>query len=462
MKNNEQYGIAVEVFLANLFNVEMNEEYKKRASIELFNKLEEKSKQDILEQFKDENIKIKAFSGERQGLHDFILNNNLTLSVKSNIGNLGKVCPQYIGQATSKTFFNKIGITEIPEDYNTRKELFKEYVFNNLEQLTNTYFENLFSSDYLFYIYELNEKQPNFFLLSKLNKPNFSNLKLSKSIKDWKSSNQLLINNKVLGEFQIHNNRDCFKFRFNMKTLLSLYEFKTERLELKNEDCLVYLKSIPDNSIDLILIDPPYKISRDTGFANGEEKGTDVDRFRVSYQFGNWDNSRDILPQVIKEAYRVLKKHGSIVCFYDLWKITDLRKWLEKNNFKQIRFAEWVKTNPVPINSKLNYLTNSREAIITAVKVSKPTFNSAYDNGIYSHPINHEKGRFHPTQKPVKLIEELILKHSNENDVILDCFSGSGTTMLACNNLNRRFMGCEISPKYFYKSIKRIQKNTSN
>ena len=118
--------------------------------------------------------------------------------------------------------------------------------------------------------------------------------------------------------------------------------------------------------------------------------------------------------------------------------------------------------NPVPINSKLNYLTNSREAIISAVKVSKPTFNSSYDNGIYSHPINHEKGRFHPTQKPIKLIEELILKHSNENDVILDCFSGSGTTMLACNNLNRYFKGCELSPKYFYKSIKRIQKNTSN
>ena len=113
MKNNEQYGIAVEVFLADLFNIEMNEEYKKRASVELFNKLQEKSKQDILEQFKDENIKIKAFSGEKQGLHDFILNNNLTLSVKSNIGNLGKVCPQYIGQATSKTFFNKTGITEI-------------------------------------------------------------------------------------------------------------------------------------------------------------------------------------------------------------------------------------------------------------------------------------------------------------------------------------------------------------
>ena len=77
MKNNEQYGIAVEVFLADLFNIEMNEEYKKRASVELFNKLQEKSKQDILEQFKDENIKIKAFSGEKQGLHDFILNNNL-------------------------------------------------------------------------------------------------------------------------------------------------------------------------------------------------------------------------------------------------------------------------------------------------------------------------------------------------------------------------------------------------
>jgi DNA modification methylase len=90
------------------------------------------------------------------------------------------------------------------------------------------------------------------------------------------------------------------------------------------------------------------------------------------------------------------------------------------------------------------------------VKKGKPTFNSSYDKGIYEYPICHDKGRFHPTQKPVALIEELILKHSRENDLILDCFSGSGTTAVAAYNTNRNFTGCEKSDKYFEKSQKRI------
>ena len=230
----------------------------------------------------------------------------------------------------------------------------------------------------------------------------------------------------------------------------------TEHLELVNESCFTYLKKLPNNSVDLVLIDPPYEVSRDTNFQSGEPTGKDTDRFRISMDFGEWDKGFTGLDIVMKECYRVLKKHGTIICFYDLWKIGIIKEYMEDAKFKQIRFIEWIKTNPVPVNSKTNYLTNSREVAVSAVKVSKPTFHSEYDNGIYRHSICQDRGRFHPTQKPVKLFEELILKHTNPGDVVLDCFSGAGTTAVACLKTGRKFKGCELEEKYYIPSIERV------
>ena len=146
-----------------------------------------------------------------------------------------------------------------------------------------------------------------------------------------------------------------------------------------------------------------------------------------------------------------------MICFYDLWKITTMKDYFEKAGFKQLRFIEWVKTNPVPINSKVNYLTNAREIAVVGVKGGKPTFNSEYDNGIYRFPICHDKGRFHPTQKPLALFEELVRKHSNEGDLVLDCFAGAATTAVACMNTGRDFVGCELDQVYYEKSMERIK-----
>ena len=209
--------------------------------------------------------------------------------------------------------------------------------------------------------------------------------------------------------------------------------------------------------IDLFLIDPPYEISRETNFRSGELKGDDRDRFRVSMDFGEWDENFIGLDIVCKEAYRVLRKGGTFICFYDLFKITTLSDYMTNAKFKQLRFIEWIKTNPVPLNSKKNYLTNAREIALLGVKGGNPTFNSEYDNAIYKYPICHDAGRFHPTQKPLVLIEDLIKKHSNEGDNVLDCFSGSGTTAVACLNTNRNFYGCELNKEYFEKSTKRIE-----
>ncbi len=230
------------------------------------------------------------------------------------------------------------------------------------------------------------------------------------------------------------------------------------KITLLNQNCFDYLKTIQDKSISLVLIDPPYLVSRKTNFQTGKAKGKDTDRFRVSMNFGTWDNEFGGLNVVIKECYRVLKKGGTIICFYDLWKITTLKEYFESANFKQIRFIEWIKTNPVPLNSKINYLTNAREIAVVGVKGGKSTFHSEYDNGIYKYPICQDKGRFHPTQKPIALIEELIEKHSNIGDTVLDCFAGSGTTAVACYKLNRNFTGCELSKEYYNKSLERLQK----
>ena len=173
--------------------------------------------------------------------------------------------------------------------------------------------------------------------------------------------------------------------------------------------------------------------------------------------FGDWDKNFYGLEEVFKEGYRILKDGGTMICFYDLWKIETIKRYYDDNKFKQIRFIEWLKTNPVPINSKINYLTNSREVAVLGVKKSKPTFHSSYDNGLYQYPICQDTGRFHPTQKPLAFMKELIEKHSNEGDIVLDCFSGSGTIGVAALTTNRKFLGCEISPEYYKKSLERIK-----
>lgn len=224
-----------------------------------------------------------------------------------------------------------------------------------------------------------------------------------------------------------------------------------------NQSCFELLASLENKTIDLVLIDPPYDISRPTNFQSGEETGKDTDRFRISMDFGEWDKNFTGLEIVIRECFRVLKDGGTMICFYDLWKIETLKSYLEAAGFVQIRFIEWIKTNPVPINSKINYLTNSREVAVLGVKKSKPTFHSEYDNGIYQYPICQDKGRFHPTQKPLALIADLINKHSNEGEIVLDCFAGSCTTGVAAVLNNRQFIGCELDAEYYEKAVQRLK-----
>ena len=168
--------------------------------------------------------------------------------------------------------------------------------------------------------------------------------------------------------------------------------------------------TIENKSIDLILTDPPYIISRDSGmdqfykfiqnkkeFVKTEEdwleykskKSSDYseeqkdnflrygtiygDKYAVKTKFGSWDDefTLDILDKYIKLFYEKLVDGGTCVIFFDIWKLSYLKEIMEKYKFKQIRFLEWIKTNPQPRNSKINYLTNCREIALLGIKKSQ-------------------------------------------------------------------------------------------
>lgn len=223
-------------------------------------------------------------------------------------------------------------------------------------------------------------------------------------------------------------------------------------------DCYELIKTIQDNSIDLVLTDPPYCISKDSNF----KKNSLNKKFNnISIDFGDWDKTKPNLELLFKEFHRCLKSGGQVIIFYDIWKSSELKEISEKFGFKQPRVCQWVKTNPVPINSKKNYLSNSVEYFFTFVKGSKPTFNSQYDRGIYNYPICHGLERLkHPTQKPIKLISDLIKKHSEPGDLILDPFGGVGTTAAACIELNRNYVIFENNIEYFHIMESRLKNET--
>ena len=235
-----------------------------------------------------------------------------------------------------------------------------------------------------------------------------------------------------------------------------------KNITLTNEHCLDLLDRLEDNSVDLILIDPPYEISRKEGINISSGGSKKYHKYLMDY--GEWDYNFDYLDLVIDEAYQKLKKGGTLICFYDVYKISYLKEYMENSKFKQIRMVEWIKTNPVPLNCKGNYMNNCREVALTGVKGGKPTFNNGgkASKGMYAYPICRDKGRFHPTQKPLALIEELIKIHSNDGDIILDCFSGSGTTAVATLKVggNRKFIGCELDENFYNKSVDRINSYT--
>lgn len=224
-------------------------------------------------------------------------------------------------------------------------------------------------------------------------------------------------------------------------------------IELFTKDCLSFLKDIKDNSIDLILVDPPYNISKLNDNRDRSKLNSPIMRREspLKYDFGDWDNKTrgeflEFTKSWLKECCRVLKENGTIISFFNKEDIS-LLGWEAKNFGVRTRtIFTWCKSNPVPSFRKVNYL--SATEFIWIGSKGKWTFNFKMQKEMKNFMITANGSSYkeskHPTEKPLSLIKHLIEIHSNKGDLVLDCFMGSGTTPIACEELGRNFIGTDI------------------
>jgi hypothetical protein len=250
--NNELIGISAEIAVADTFKVPINENYRKRGENDIVNVLENLLKENITEIFPKGVIPIEHVA-EGGNPIDFKLNNGKTLSVKTNKRQLGKVAPQIIGQPTAETYFshmknellddipefddieNKLKERKLEDNYENRSKIFKEISVKYIDIIINEYWKNLVECDYLLFFYNIIDKNkkisknPEYIIVTKeLELPNFEkeNFSFTKTLTNWNESNTVKYNYNgtqiSIGEFQVHKNRNCFKFRFNIKNILKI------------------------------------------------------------------------------------------------------------------------------------------------------------------------------------------------------------------------------------------------
>ncbi len=217
-------------------------------------------------------------------------------------------------------------------------------------------------------------------------------------------------------------------------------------IKLYNGDCLEVMKELPDNSVDLIVTDPPYLINYKTNYRKNKKH----DFCSVIKN----DNNFEMISDYIKECYRIIKDNSAMYMFCSFDKVDYFKQELEKAKFKIKNMIIWVKNNWTA--GDLSAQFGKQYEIIFLANKGRKKFNGKRITDVWNFDRVSGSKQFHQNQKPVNLIEQCIIKHSNENDIIFDGFMGSGTTGVACKNLNRNFIGIEIDEEYFEIAKKRI------
>ena len=236
-------------------------------------------------------------------------------------------------------------------------------------------------------------------------------------------------------------------------------------VKLFQGDCLTIMQDLIDDNVkvDLVLTDPPYNVS-------SKNKSTKVRELKgrkpMNYYYGDWDNMErqeflDFTKSWLTLAIDLLREGGAIISFFSKEDVNYLGWVGEDMGMKTKTIFTWHKTNPVPSLRKVNYLSSCEYAWVGAKGDVKWTFNFKQQkemHNFYETPNKTIYGKTeHPTEKPLNLIEHLVEIHSNEDDCVLDCFMGSGTTGVACHQTNRNFIGIELEPKYYEIAKERIK-----
>ena len=249
------------------------------------------------------------------------------------------------------------------------------------------------------------------------------------------------------------------------------FYFKSENgsFSLINGVKFKVLKKIEDKTFDIIFADPPYFLSNNGITCSGGKM--------ISVNKGDWDKSLTLKEKHsfnkrwIKECYRILKDTGTIWISGTLHNIYSIGMALEESGFKILNNITWQKTNPPP-NLACKTFTHSTETILWArkdLKNVKYTFN--YDamkqmnankqmkdvwTTSLTKPSEKKQGK-HPTQKPLEILDKIILASTKENDLILDPFCGSSTTGISAVKLGRKYIGIDNEKEYLDLSIRRYE-----
>ena len=222
--------------------------------------------------------------------------------------------------------------------------------------------------------------------------------------------------------------------------------------KIYNKDCLEFMRELPNESIDLIATDPPYRLTSRGSSGTMSGYWTE-DRTRKGKIFTH--NDIDI-KDYIGEFYRILKadSHCYIMCnnvnlphFFDV---------ISKSDFHFVKLLVWDKQTKICGR----YYMGQIEHIFLLRKGKDKPINDCGTSDLLSYPNRREKGldgkNLHDTEKPVELMKILIDNSSQQNGIVLDPFMGIGSTGIACKELDRQFIGIEIDDNYYKIAQRRI------
>lgn len=228
----------------------------------------------------------------------------------------------------------------------------------------------------------------------------------------------------------------------------------SDRYTLYSGDSFTVIDELIESGVTInhIITDPPYNISHKNNFNTLKIPRKGVD-------FGEWDKNFDLYSWIPKYA-QILDKNGSFIIFCSYRHMSFIIKVMEENNIEVKDILVWKKSNPMPRNIERRYVQDMEFAVWGVKKGAKWVFNKSpdkpYMRSLFETGVVSGKERSHPTQKSLQLMQDIINIHTNKNDVVLDPFMGSGTTGLACMNLNRRFIGVELDKEYFNTASNRL------
>jgi site-specific DNA-methyltransferase (adenine-specific) len=219
---------------------------------------------------------------------------------------------------------------------------------------------------------------------------------------------------------------------------------------IEQGDCLELMKKIPDGSVDLVLTDCPYHIV--SGGCTNKGKGNGIFQRENASNGKLFDHNDIAFAEWLPQVFRILKSDSHCYIMINGRNLKELWQTAEQAGFSFQNLLVWEKGNVTPNR----YYMNACEFILMLRKGKAKTIKNAGTSSLLK--VKNQVGRkYHPTEKPIPLMELLIENSSDANGIVCDPFMGSGSTCIAAVNTNRHYIGFELDPQYFQIARGRLE-----